>query len=80
MPQKMESSTWVEPAAPPVPVDNGTSAWGKAVDKSSNWEEPGRENSGGCGWGNTAVGQQSQHKSGMAHVLKALIIHCLKFI
>ncbi|XP_051571900.1 trinucleotide repeat-containing gene 6A protein-like isoform X2 [Myxocyprinus asiaticus] len=63
-PQKMESSTWGEPAGPPVKVDNGTSAWGKPVDSGSSWEEPGRENSGGGGWGNAAVGQQSQHKSG----------------
>lgn len=63
-PQKMESSTWVDPAAPPVSVDNGTSAWGKPVDSGSSWEVPGRENSGGNGWGNAAVGQQSQHKSG----------------
>lgn len=75
----MESSTWGEPAGPPVSVDNGTSAWGKPVDTASSWQQPGRENSGGSGWGNAAVGQQSQHKSGMAHVLKALIIYCLRF-
>lgn len=67
-PQKIESSTWGEHAASPVTVDNGTSAWGKPVDTGSSWEGPGRENSGGSSWGNTAVGQQSQHKSGMSHL------------
>ncbi len=67
-PQKIESSTWSEHAAPPVTVDNGTSAWGKSVDKGSSWEESGRENSGGSSWGNPAIGQQSQHKSGTSHL------------
>lgn len=62
----MESSTWEHPA-PPVTVDNGTSAWGKPVDAGSSWEEPGRDNSGGSGWGSAPVGQQAQHKSGMPH-------------
>lgn len=64
----MESSTWGEHAAPPVTVDNGTSAWGKPVNTGSSWEEPGRKISGGSSWGNTAIGQQSQHKSGTSHL------------
>uniref|UniRef100_A0A673J571 Trinucleotide repeat-containing gene 6A protein-like n=1 Tax=Sinocyclocheilus rhinocerous TaxID=307959 RepID=A0A673J571_9TELE len=67
-PQKIESSTWGEHAAPPVTVDNGTSTWGKPVDTGSSWEEPGRQNSGGSGWSNAAIGQQSQHKSGTSHL------------
>jgi len=67
-PQKNESPTWVEHPASPVTVDNGTSAWGKPVDTGSSWEGPGRENSGGSSWGNAAVGQQSQHKSGKSHL------------
>lgn len=61
----MESSTWVDHAAPPVTVDNGTAAWGKPVDTGSSWEESGRD-SGGSSWGIPPVGQQSQHKSGMS--------------
>nr|XP_040046309.1 trinucleotide repeat-containing gene 6A protein-like isoform X2 [Gasterosteus aculeatus aculeatus] len=56
-PQK-ESSTWEPAPAPPVKVDNGTSAWGKPMDTSSTWEEPSRvTREPGPGWG----GQQ--HKS-----------------
>ncbi|TRY90733.1 hypothetical protein DNTS_004504 [Danionella cerebrum] len=63
-PQKMESSTWGEQCAPPVSVDNGTSAWGKPADAAgSSWEEPGRESSGSSGWGGAAVGHQSRHKT-----------------
>lgn len=58
-PQQKESSTWGEPAAaPPVTVDNGTSAWGKPMDTSSSWDEPSRgSRESGSGWG-------SQHKCG----------------
>lgn len=57
--QQKESSSWGEPAAaPPVTVDNGTSAWGKPIDSSSGWDEPSRDNrDSGSGWG-------GQHKSG----------------
>lgn len=56
MPQQKESSTWREPSsAPPVTVDNGTSAWGKPMDTSSSWDEHARD-SRETGWG-------GQHKS-----------------
>lgn len=57
--QKKESSSWGDPGiAPPVTVDNGTSAWGKPMDTSSSWAEPSRDSrDSGCGWG-------GQHKSG----------------
>ncbi|XP_034395185.1 trinucleotide repeat-containing gene 6A protein-like isoform X2 [Cyclopterus lumpus] len=55
-PQK-ESSTWEPAPAPPVKVDNGTSAWGKPMDTSSTWEDPNRDNrEPGPGW-------NGQHKS-----------------
>uniref|UniRef100_A0A674N838 Trinucleotide repeat containing adaptor 6A n=1 Tax=Takifugu rubripes TaxID=31033 RepID=A0A674N838_TAKRU len=56
---KKEFSSWGDPGiAPPVTVDNGTSAWGKPMDTSSGWVEPSRDNrDSGCGWG-------GQHKSG----------------
>lgn len=59
-PQQKESASWGEPsAAPPVTVDNGTSAWGKPNDKSYSWGD-GRDSrdsrESGSGWG-------SQHKS-----------------
>lgn len=57
--QQKDSSSWGEPAAaPPVTVDNGTSAWGKPIDSSSSWDEPSRDSrESGPGWGN-------QHKPG----------------
>ncbi|XP_068192050.1 trinucleotide repeat-containing gene 6A protein-like isoform X2 [Antennarius striatus] len=56
-PQQRESSTWGESApAPPVTVDNGTSAWGKPVDTNSTWNEPSKS-SRESGWG-------GQQKSG----------------
>lgn len=64
-PQKMESSTWGETSGPPpVSVDNGTSAWGKPMDTGSSWEDPGRENSGTSGWGNSSMSQPPPHKTG----------------
>ncbi|XP_061557520.1 trinucleotide repeat-containing gene 6A protein-like isoform X3 [Phycodurus eques] len=59
-PQQKESSTWGEPtSAPPVTVDNGTSAWGKPVDTRSSWNEPTRDNrEPASGWG-------GRHKSGL---------------
>uniref|UniRef100_UPI0037E9A14E trinucleotide repeat-containing gene 6A protein-like isoform X1 n=2 Tax=Semicossyphus pulcher TaxID=241346 RepID=UPI0037E9A14E len=56
--KQKESSTWGEStSAPPVKVDNGTSAWGKPMDTSSTWEEPSRGNrDSGSTWG-------GQHKS-----------------
>ncbi|XP_022064225.1 trinucleotide repeat-containing gene 6A protein isoform X2 [Acanthochromis polyacanthus] len=55
-PQQKDSSSWGEPtAAPPVKVDNGTSAWGKPMDSSSSWDEPSRDGRE-SGWG-------GQHKS-----------------
>ncbi|XP_061701673.1 trinucleotide repeat-containing gene 6A protein-like isoform X2 [Syngnathoides biaculeatus] len=55
-----ESSTWGEPtSAPPVTVDNGTSAWGKPVDTRSSWNELTRDNrEPASGWG-------GRHKSGL---------------
>ncbi|XP_077412406.1 trinucleotide repeat-containing gene 6A protein-like isoform X1 [Vanacampus margaritifer] len=59
-PQQKESSTWSEPSsAPPVTVDNGTSAWGKPVDTRSSWNEPARDNREPASvWG-------GRHKSGL---------------
>ncbi|CAL9693829.1 unnamed protein product [Knipowitschia caucasica] len=54
-PPQKESSTWGEPAQP-VKVDNGTSAWGKAIDKPG-WEDSSRDGRQGSGWG-------AQQKSG----------------
>ena len=75
-PQKGESS-WGEPAGPPVSVDNGTSAWGKPMDTSSTWEEPGsgsgrdrerdrdRERESSNTWGGSSgPGSHNQHKPG----------------
>lgn len=60
--QQKESSTWGEPTpAPPVTVDNGTSAWGKPMDTSSSWEEPNR---GEPSRGSRESGWGGQHKSG----------------
>uniref|UniRef100_A0AAX7SJR4 TNRC6 PABC binding domain-containing protein n=1 Tax=Astatotilapia calliptera TaxID=8154 RepID=A0AAX7SJR4_ASTCA len=57
-PQQKESASWGEPsAAPPVTVDNGTSAWGKPNDKSYSWGDGRDSRESGSGWG-------SQHKSG----------------
>ncbi|CAJ1076430.1 trinucleotide repeat-containing gene 6A protein isoform X1 [Xyrichtys novacula] len=52
-PKQKESSTWGERTnAPPVTVDNGTSAWGKPMDTSSTWDEPSRSGrDSGSGWG-----------------------------
>lgn len=57
-PPQKEPSSWRDPsAAPPVTVDNGTSAWGKPKDSNYSWDD-GRDRESGSGWGN-------QHKSGM---------------
>lgn len=53
-PSQKEPSTWGEPA-PPVKVDNGTSAWGKPIN-ASGWEDSNRDSREGSGWG-------GQHKS-----------------
>ncbi|XP_067332253.1 trinucleotide repeat-containing gene 6A protein-like isoform X1 [Channa argus] len=58
-PQQKESSAWGEPApAPPVTVDNGTSAWGKPMDSSSSWNELSRDS------GDSGSRWDGQHKSG----------------
>lgn len=75
-PQQKESSssTWGEPtAAPPVTVDNGTSAWGKPIDSSSGWAEPNRDNSreSVSTWG-------GQHKSGTIAAYLLLFKHYIQ--
>ncbi|KAJ8246093.1 hypothetical protein GJAV_G00263570 [Gymnothorax javanicus] len=62
--QKSDSSSWGEPAGPPVSVDNGTSAWGKPVDTGASWEDAGRPNANSGTWGSSTMGAQAQHKPG----------------